>query len=468
MKRYYLAVDIGASSGRHILGYVENGKIVLEEIYRFQNGMIEKNGRKCWDHEALTQSVIAGMKKCRELGKIPVCMGIDTWGVDFALLDKNGSLIGDTVGYRDSRTDGMDTLVENIVSPASLYEKTGIQKQIFNTVYQLMAVKTQAPEELDCAEHLLMMPDYLNDRLTGVKHQEYTNATTSGLVNVENGEWDYALIQALGYPKKLFGELSMPGERVGNLLPEIAAEVGYDTTVLHAPSHDTASAVLAVPIKSKNVAYISSGTWSLLGAEKEGAIVSEVARRYNFTNEGGYEKRYRFLKNIMGLWIIQSIKKEAGNYTFAELCDMARGVGEADLRIDVNDKSFLAPKSMIEAIRSYCKRPDLPLDELLCCVYHSLAEGYAQAIGELSDCTGMSPDALHIVGGGSKDDYLNELTANACKIPVFTGPTEATAIGNLLCSMLACGEFADVGEAREAVASSFDMQTIKPNGEIKK
>ena len=460
MKRYYLAVDIGASSGRHILGCVEDGKIVLEEIYRFQNGMIEKNGRKCWDHEGLVQNVIAGMKKCREIGKVPVCMGIDTWGVDFALLDKNGSLIGDTVGYRDSRTDGMDALVENIVSPASLYEKTGIQKQIFNTVYQLMAVKEQSPNELESAEFLLMMPDYLNYCLTGVKHQEYTNATTSGLVNVQSGKWDAEILQALGYPQKLFGTLSMPGETVGKLLPKIVDEIGYDLTVLHAPSHDTASAVLAVPIQSQNAAYISSGTWSLLGTERAEATVSDVARGYNFTNEGGYEKRYRFLKNIMGLWIIQSIKKEAGKYSFAELCDMARAVGETELRIDVNDKSFLAPKSMTEAIRAYCKRPDLPLDELLCCVYHSLAESYARAIRELETCIGVKTDVLHIVGGGSKDDYLNELTAKACGIPVLTGPTEATAIGNLLCSMLANGEFATVGEAR-----SFAIQTLEPKGE---
>ena len=461
MKQYYLAVDIGASSGRHILGWVEDGKILLEEVYRFPNGMVEKNGRKCWDHELLVGHIVAGMKKCHEIGKIPVCMGIDTWGVDFALLDKNGNLIGDIVGYRDSRTDGMDTLVEEKIFPVALYGKTGIQKQPYNTVYQLMAVKAQAPEELEQAEYLLMMPDYLNYRLTGVKHQEYTIATTSGMVNAESGTWDAEVIQALGYPKKLFGTLSMPGESVGKLLPELASEIGYDLTVLHVPAHDTASAVLAVPSEKERFCYISSGTWSLLGTEKAEATVTDVARGYNFTNEGGYEKRYRFLKNIMGLWIIQSIKKEAGKYSFAELCDMARGVGETDLRIDVNDKMFLAPKSMTEAIRAYCNRPELPLDEMLCCVYHSLAESYAQAIKELTDCTGVSPDALHIVGGGSQDDYLNELTAKACGIPVLTGPTEATAIGNLLGSMLANGEFADVKEARAAVARSFGVQLVK-------
>lgn len=435
----------------------------MEEVYRFQNGMIEKKGRKCWDHELLVSSIIAGMKKCAEIGKIPSFMGIDTWGVDFALLDKDGNLIGDTVGYRDSRTDGMDSLVEAKIDPTDLYGRTGTQKQIYNTIYQLMAVKSKTPEELEAAEHLLFMPDYLNYRLAGVKHQEYTIATTSGMVNAESGAWDLEILQALDYPKKLFGTLSMPGESVGKLLPEIAEEIGYNLTVLHVPSHDTASAVLAVPSDREQFCYISSGTWSLLGTEKTDATVTDVAREYNFTNEGGYNKQYRFLKNIMGLWIIQSVKKEVGKYSFAELCDMARAVGETDLRIDVNDHSFLAPKSMIEAIRTYCKRPDLPLDELLCCVYHSLSESYAQAIGELTDCTGVSPDVLHIVGGGSRDDYLNELTAKACGIPVLTGPTEATAIGNLLCSLLANGEFSDVKDARAAVAQSFGISLVKIN-----
>ena len=460
MKSYYLAVDIGASGGRHILGWVEDGRIALEEVYRFKNGMTERNGARCWDHEALVANVIAGMKKCAELGRIPSFMGIDTWGVDFALLDENGQLLGDTVGYRDRRTEGMDALVEKAISPAELYSKTGIQKQIFNTVYQLMALKTQSPALLERADALLMMPDYLNYRLTGVKHQEYTNATTTGMLNVKSGAWDVDLMERLGYPKHLFGALSMPGETVGTLLPDVAREVGYDLTVLHAPSHDTASAVLAVPLSSEKACYISSGTWSLFGCEHPRAIVTDEARGFNFTKEGGYEKRYRFLKNIMGLWIIQSVKAEAGDYSFGELSDMARSVGETDLRIDVNHKSFLAPDSMLEAIRAYCGRPDLPLEELLCCVYHSLAESYAQTLGELAECVGCRPDVLHIVGGGSRDGYLNELTARACGIPVLAGPTEATALGNLLCLMLRNGEFENVAEARSAVANSFEVQKI--------
>lgn len=460
MKNYYLAVDIGASSGRHILGSIENGRIVLEEIYRFKNGMIQKNGMRCWDHESLFENVVEGMKQCVKLGKIPTCMGIDTWGVDFALLDEKDQIIGDTVGYRDSRNEGMDALVEAMIPPEELYARTGIQKQIFNTIYQLMAVKTKTPEQLERAKTLLMMPDYLNFRLTGVKHQEYTNATTSGMVNVKTGEWDMEIVRRLGYPEHLFGTLSMAGDEVGTLSQEIAEKVGYNLTVLHAPSHDTASAVLAVPISSENALYISSGTWSLMGTESVEAIVGDMARRFNFANEGGYEKRYRFLKNIMGLWIIQSIKAEAEKYSFGELCDMARAVGDTDARIDVNDVAFLAPSNMTEAIRTYCKRPDMPLDEVLCCVYHSLAESYANTAKEIEACLGKAPDALHIVGGGSRDDYLNELAAKACGLKVFAGPTEATAIGNLLCQMIAHGEYQSVKEARAAVAASFDVKEI--------
>ena len=460
MKHYYLAVDIGASSGRHILGRIENGRIVLEEIYRFKNGMIKKNGMRCWDHESLFENVVEGMKQCVKLGKIPTCMGIDTWGVDFALLDEKDQIIGDTVGYRDSRNEGMDALVEAMIPPEELYARTGIQKQIFNTIYQLMAVKTKTPEQLARAKTLLMMPDYLNFRLTGVKHQEYTNATTSGMVNVETGEWDMEIVRRLGYPEHLFGTLSMAGDEVGTLSQEIAEKVGYNLTVLHAPSHDTASAVLAVPISSENALYISSGTWSLMGTESFEAIAGDMARRFNFANEGGYEKRYRFLKNIMGLWIIQSIKAEAEKYSFGELCDMARAVGDTDARIDVNDVAFLAPANMTEAIRTYCKRPDMPLDEVLCCVYHSLAESYANTAKEIEVCLGKAPDALHIVGGGSRDDYLNELAAKACGLKVFAGPTEATAIGNLLCQMIAYGEYQSVKEARAAVAASFDVNEI--------
>ena len=461
MNTYFLAVDIGASSGRHILGWLEDGRLCLEEVYRFPNGTAPKNGHQCWDHEGLFESIVAGMKRCAEIGKIPSYMGIDTWGVDFLLLDADGRVIGDAVGYRDSRTMGIDKKVYEFIPEEELYERTGIQKQLYNTVYQLMALKSDAPEQLMAADKLLMMPDYLGYRLTGICHQEYTNATTGQLVNINTGEWDMELIRRLGYPEKLFGKLSMPGEVLGRLSPEIVERVGYDLTVIHPASHDTGSAVLAVPTNSDNIAYLSSGTWSLMGVERLVPDSSAAARAHNFTNEGGYDKRFRYLKNIMGLWIIQSIRKElGGKYSFAELCDMATDLGDTPYRINVNDSAFLAPDSMMGAIKDYCNAPDMPLDHILCCVYHSLAECYAETIKEICEVTGRAPEALHIIGGGSKDGYLNELTAKALDIPVYTGPTEATAIGNLLAQMLGAGVFSSVAEAREVVFASFDVKKV--------
>ena len=461
MPTYYLAVDIGASSGRHILGWVENGKIMLEEVFRFPNGMTEKNGHLCWDHEALANNVIAGMKRCAEIGKIPTYMGIDTWGVDYVLLDKDGKVLGDAIGYRDSRNDRAVADVNAIVSPEELYARTGIQRMSYNTVFQLMADKRERPEVLEAAEMLLMIPDYLGFVLTGVAHQEYTNATTGALVNLETGEWDIELIEKLGYPTKLFGKLSMPCETLGKLSESVKAEVGYDLTVVHPASHDTGSAVLAMPTNSENAIYLSSGTWSLMGIERKTPDASAVSMEKNFTHEGGVDRRFRYLTNIMGLWIIQSIKKElGGKYSFDDLCNMAASVGDTEYRINVNDSSFMAPKSMIKAINDYCGVADMPLDVLMCCVYHSLSDYYAKTIADLKRISGRKLDALHIIGGGSKDTYLSEITASKLDIPVYAGPTEATAIGNILAQMLATGVFASISEAREAVFNSFDVKKI--------
>ena len=274
MTDYYLAVDIGASSGRHILGHLEDGRMVLEEVYRFPNGMKQKHGHLCWDTEELFSHIKAGMKQCKELGKIPVSMGIDTWAVDYVLLDQDDQVVGDTVGYRDSRTTGMDEEVYKIISQNDLYERTGIQKQIFNTIYQFMAVKKQNPEYLTQAQSMLMIPDYFHYRLTGVKKQEYTNATTTQLVSPKTNTWDMKLIHKLGYPERWFTELSMPGTVVGPLTEEIANEVGFQCQVVFPATHDTGSAVLAVPSNEEHMLYISSGTWSLMGTERKEADCS--------------------------------------------------------------------------------------------------------------------------------------------------------------------------------------------------
>ena len=460
MKTYYLAVDIGASSGRHILGSVSDGKIELEEVFRFPNGNEKKNGTRVWNYQNLFENLLKGLEKCKEIEKIPAFMAIDTWGVDFGLLDENGFLIGDVVAYRDKRTDGMDAEVEKIISFEELYSRTGIQKQIFNTVYQLMALKKNSPESLESADSLLMMPDLLNFSLTGTKHQEYTNASTTGLLSAQSGDWDTELINRLGYPERLFQKLYFPGERVGTLKKEIVERIGFDLTVLHAPSHDTASAVLAVPSFSENSLYISSGTWSLMGIESKSPTVGKTAREYNFTNEGGYAMRYRFLKNIMGLWIIQSIKEELKQYSFSELCDIAIATYDDGTRIDVNSPAFLAPESMLNAIREYCKRPDMTVGEILVCVYHSLAQSYAEVAAQIKEITKKEPEALHIVGGGSHDVFLNRLTKESCDIPVITGPTEATAIGNILSQMLSNGEFTSIDNARAAIRNSFNIIQI--------
>lgn len=466
MERYYLAIDIGASSGRHILGCVKDGRMALEEIYRFPNGMKSVDGQLCWDVEELFAHIKAGMKKCKELGKIPVSLGIDTWAVDYVLLDENDKIVGNTVGYRDGRTKGMDALVYEKIPLDELYQRTGIQKQIFNTIYQFMAVKSQHPEYLNVAKTMLMIPDYFHYCLTGVKKQEYTNATTTQLVNPKTNTWDYKLIERLGYPLEWFGPLSMPGTVVGNLTPEIEAEVGFSCKVVLPATHDTGSAVLAVPSNEWDVLYISSGTWSLMGTERMEADCSLESMKRNFTNEGGYEYRFRYLKNIMGLWMIQSVKKElaeAGqNYSFGEICEMASKETISSL-VDCNDECFLAPESMIQAVRDFCQKkgqqvPETPA-QLGAVIYNSLAKCYGETVDELEQVTGKHYGQVHIVGGGANADYLNRLTAKYTRRTVFAGPTEATAIGNLAAQMIEAGEYGSLAEARKGIFDSFEIKT---------
>lgn len=465
MATYYLAIDIGASSGRHILGYIEDGKIKIEEIYRFKNGMLNKGGRLVWDVESLFDEVVNGLARAAELGKIPSYMAIDTWGVDYVLTDGDGKRIGESYGYRDQRCERGMRAVFDKISFEELYRRNGIQLLNYNTLYQLMADSLERPEELWRAKRLLMIPDYLGYRLTGIAHNEYTNATTGAIVDIESGEADVGLMKMLGYPTELVGKLSMPGETLGRLLPEIRERVGYDLTVLHTASHDTASAVLAVPCAEGSVAYLSSGTWSLLGAELDRPILSDEAREAGFTHEGGYAKRYRFLTNIMGLWIIQSIRRELGEkYSFSELSAMAEAAGDTGVRINVNDKSLMAPESMLRALEKLIGS-DMSLGEMLSVVYHSLADLYAESVKRLGEMIGKAPEALHVIGGGSRDGYLNRLTANRLDIPVFAGPTEATAIGNITVQLLATGALGSVSEARRAVARSFDVCRVKSEKE---
>ncbi|WP_029230882.1 rhamnulokinase [Butyrivibrio sp. VCB2006] len=470
--KYYLAVDIGASSGRHILAHMDNGKIVLEEVYRFYNGMDEKGKHQVWDTDRLFSEILAGMKECQKKGKIPATMGIDTWGVDYVLLDKDDNKIGDCIAYRDGRTEGMDEEVYKIISEEELYARTGIQKAIFNTIYQLMSTKVRKPEKLERARTFLMIPDYFHFLLTGVRKQEYTNASTTQLLNARTGDWDHELIAKLGFPDELFGELSMPGTLVGPLKKDIAEKVGFTCNVVLPATHDTGSAVMSVPCTDENTLYISSGTWSLMGCELESANCSEKARKANFTNEGGYQHRYRFLKNIMGLWMIQSVKKEleegydyagktpAEDYSFANLCDRA-AKETIDSVVPANDARFLNPDSMIKEIQKACEEsgqqvPNTPW-ELARVIYRSLAVCYKQATEEIEAITGKHFDSVNIVGGGSNAVYLNQLTAAETGRTVNAGPGEATAVGNIGAQMLADGVFADLNELRKCVFESFGV-----------
>jgi rhamnulokinase len=455
MQNYYLAVDIGASGGRHILGSVVDNKICLEEVYRFENGMEKVEGSLCWNTEKIFHEILTGMKKCKELGKIPVSVGVDTWGVDFVLLDSEDKLIGNAVGYRDHRTDPMPDELEKLIPAQEMYERTGIQSQVFNTVYQLMAVKQEHPEYLKRAESLLFTPDYYHFLLSGVKKQEYTIASTSMMVDVHTNNWDYELIKQLGFSKKLFQELQMPGTPVGGLRPGIREKVGYDCMVVAPASHDTASAVAAVPSVKKDTLYISSGTWSLMGIEAEKPSCQEQWRLAGFTNEGGYNHRYRILKNIMGLWMIQSVRKEIGAGTsYAEICEKASRESIASI-VNCNDQSFLSPDSMVEAVKGYCERTaqQVPqtLTEIAAVIYNSLAKCYAITLEEIEQMTGRHYDDIHIIGGGSNATYLNELTAKYTGRRVIAGPSEATAIGNLICQMIEAHEFSSLEEARKSI-----------------
>jgi len=466
MSTYYLAVDIGASSGRHMLAHMEDGKMVLEEIYRFENGMDRKDGKLLWNTERLFTEIKNGLKKAKELGKVPVSMGIDTWAVDYVLLDKDDKVLGDTFGYRDHRTDGMDEEVYKLISVEDLYARTGIQKQIFNTVYQLMAVKMQTPGLLEEAEAMLMLPDYFHYLLTGVKMQEYTNATSTQLVNAETGDWDYELIDCLGYPRKIFLPISMPGTVVGHFTKEIAEEIGYDCEVVLPATHDTGSAIMALPTTSDDTLYISSGTWSLMGVENKKAVCTPEAQARNFTNEGGYDHRFRFLKNIMGLWMIQQVRHELNDaYSFAQLCDMAEVEKDFPSRVDVNDACFLSPANMQEAIREYlrasCQQEPANIGQMAAVIYQSLAESYAATVKEIEELTGKHYEAINIVGGGSKAMYLNVLTAQKTGRKVIAGPGEGTAIGNLMAQMIRAGVYSDLKDARQNVAASFDIFTVE-------
>lgn len=454
MKTYYLAVDIGASSGRHILSHIENGKLVLEEIYRFENNLVADETGLVWDIDSLLAEVICGIKKCKKIGKIPKSIAIDTWGVDYVLLDENRKEIKPCFCYRDSRTSAVIDEVESLVSPTELYAKTGIQKQNFNTIYQLYADKKN--NRLQNAKYFLMMPEYLSFKLTGVCKNEYTNATTTGLVNANEKTWDTDIIYALGLTEVPFLPLSLPSSHVGFLSEDIQKAVGFNCAVLFAPSHDTASAVCACPMMDNDL-YISSGTWSLIGTEITEPILSDSARILNFTNEGGIDYRFRFLKNYMGMWLFQNIRRNLNkSMTYDEMMELAKS-SNSHKYFDVNDSTLVAPKNMIDAIGKLIGSDDLGL--ILNSAYHSLAKSYSEAVTEIEAVTGKRFNAIHIVGGGCQDKYLNALTRDYTGKSVTAGPIEATATGNII-SQIISDKKISLAAARDLIKKSFDIKEI--------
>ena len=450
---YYLAIDIGASSGRHILGHIEDGKLRLEEIYRFENGMESSDDGLIWNVEALTNEVINGIAKCAEIGKIPTLVGIDTWGVDYVLLDENKKEILPVYAYRNSRHDGVIDRPDFPFTFVELYSKCGIQHMVYNTVYQIFCDAKCGRAKV--AKHFLMIPDYLSYRLTGVMKNEYTAASTTSMVNALTKEWDDEIIEKLGLDSEMFLPLTAPGSVIGSFTEKIAERVGFNATVIAAPSHDTAAAVAACPIDS-STAYISSGTWSLFGTENTFPVLTEKARKENFTNEGGVEYRYRFLKNIMGMWLFQNVRKNLGKkYTYDEMMHMAME-SSFTKTVDVNDHSLSAPENMIEAINRLAGDENLPIGDTLSCIYHSLASMYAKCVKAVEDIAGKKLESIFIVGGGSKDKYLNTLTARYTGKKVIIGLGEATAVGNLA-SQIMKDKGMTLDEVREIIKKSFNI-----------
>ncbi|MED4072919.1 rhamnulokinase [Priestia endophytica] len=467
MKKCCLAVDIGASSGRLIASHLENGQLKLNEIHRFENKIVRKDDQFCWELDRLFLEIKKGIKKCQGRGLKPESIGIDTWAVDFILLDENEKPLTNSVAYRDPRTDGMMDEVFKIIMKERLYLETGIQFQKFNTIYQLYSIKQNNPEILDKAASFLMIPDYFNYLLTGKKANEYTNATSTQLVNAFTKKWDNEILDQLGIKKEIFQEIHNPKTVLGTLKEDLVEEFGFDMKVILPATHDTGSAVISVPELDETI-YISSGTWSLIGVENYFPICVTKALDYNFTNEGGIDYRYRFLKNIMGLWMIQEVKRNyQDQYSFAELVDLARQVQEFKSTVNVDDPRFLKPENMIEEIQRYCQETNQAIPttpgEVAKCVYDSLVCSYQQAINQIEEIFERKFEKINVIGGGCQNEMLNQLIADTTKKVVYAGPVEATAIGNIVSQLMAVGEIEDINEARTIIKHSFEVKKFSPS-----
>lgn len=470
MNNVYLAADFGGGSGRVIAGWLEHGKLQMEEVHRFGNRQVRLADHVYWDFPALFEDMKVGLKKAAAKGYRVVSIGVDTWGVDFGLIDRDGQLLGNPVCYRDARTAGVPQQVATLLDASNHYATTGIQVMEINTLAQLFSMKGSA--ELDAAQHLLFMPDLFSYFLTGVVNNEYCIASTSELLDARQRDWSWSTIETLGLPKHIFGKIVMPGTVRGKLRSDIALETGLgEVNVVAVGSHDTASAVAAIPATEGDgpLAFLSSGTWSLLGLELPEPILTEEARLAEFTNEGGVGGRIRFLQNITGLWILQRLmsewKERGEEQTFDILLPAAAQADIASI-IPVADAKFMNPASMEQAICDYCKATSQPIPqskaEITRCVLQSLAAKYREAIGGVSHLLPEAPKRLHIIGGGSQNALLNQLTADALGIPVWAGPVEATAMGNILVQAMAAGEVASLKELRDIVKQSVTPKVFQP------
>jgi len=470
-KRNFLAFDCGATSGRAVLGVFSGNGFTMEEVYRFPNQTVEIDGKYYWDVNGIYEHI----RKClSDLGKRHIridSVGIDTWGVDFGCVGDDGSLLGMPRAYRDPYTDGVPEKFFNIISRDRLYALTGIQTMNFNTVFQLYAQMEERCPNLREAQHLLFIPDLLSYLLTGKKVCEYTVASTSGLMNQKTKRLETSLLQALRLGEDKFPPVSQPGKVIGTLREDIAKESGLGAVpVVSVAGHDTASAIVAVPTENENFAYLSSGTWSLMGIEAPQPIISEKSARCNFTNEGGIEGTTRFLKNITGMWLVEQCRKkwqaQSKNYTYAQMTEMAESAKAYTGRINPDNPRFANPADMDDEIRKDLTDNGFPMPvndaEMLSCIYHSLAERYKEVLDMLQEFAPFKIEKLHIIGGGSANALLNQWTADAIGMPVIAGPTEATAIGNLMMQAKAAGLVKDRWEMRRMIAETVTMRRFVP------
>ncbi len=458
-----IAIDLGASSGRVMIGYLNEQKIHLEEFHRFTNQQVMHGSESCWDLYSILEEIKVGINKVLA-SDFEVCsLGIDSWGVDFVLLDKFGKHLGEFVSYRDARTQGTQLKIEqdNALSKEDIYGMSGIQFLTFNTINQLKAISDANPDWFYSIDTLLFIPDYLNYKLSGVKHCEYTNASTSQLLDCRDKTWNKKLIDACGAKLNWFLPPKMPNRIIGQY------QLGdIQIPVCSVASHDTASAVAAAPIFDQNTAYLSSGTWSLVGIESEEPFTSEAAFEANLTNEGGVDGRYRVLKNIMGLWLIQRIKAENPSLAFSDIALLARQAEPFKYIINPNDDAFLNPSSMTEAIKGWFRQrgKDAPetLSQVVRCIYDSLALAYDDALTQIASASNRQINELRIVGGGNQDHFLNQLCADVCEMNVSTEPTEASALGNVINQFIALDMISCLEEGRRIIDASSEVKSFKP------